>query len=256
MKTAIKFVAAGIFFVAAISIMGRGPDSGSLSGGWGVAANVAWLLDSAIVTLVSVAFFAWAVRDRKQGGEVRAGARPGDAGERPRSSLWAPVLITASVSFVVFSTTVWLVVSAGLNNAYSYEVVDQEARAAQPVDVATGVYDVVDASYSICGDGDAYQACAFMHAAMWETACADRELSIQALMNCSQLRSFVDETTEEANACGSGCYTVAEDGRWGWNYYKPVAEFQTVYVDALPEVTHEEHCYFSLGAIEIGACNG
>lgn len=140
--------------------------------------------------------------------------------------------------------------AAGVANGYSFEVVD---RPAQQVTEFTAI--TFESGSQICGGGAAYQACAYMHAAMYNSVCGTSDwsrLTRAARETCGELGDFVDDVLERSRSCGYGCNTVANaEGRWGWSYLRPVAVTTQVTVD---RVTHIETCWFNLGPVRLGNC--
>ena len=147
-------------------------------------------------------------------------------------------------------------VIGGFSNAYSVEVVDQEARLATSHQELTGRYSVSYASDQLCGDGEDLLSCVNQHVVLYNIVCADRPLTDDGNEICSSLSGFVDEIQAEYDRCGTGCETQAdEDGLWGWPYLRLTPETASVSTgDWLPEISHHEHCYFKLGQIQVGSC--
>lgn len=170
-----------------------------------------------------------------------------------RSRHLAAILISVAMSVLIVVGTMFALVGAGLANAYSFEVVDRQSA---NLENFNGIR--FDAGEPICGGGDDYSTCLNMHIAMYNSVCAgsglpsgDRLIK-SALDTCSRLSSFIDDVRARSASCGFGCTTRADgDGRWGWEYLRPVAATNTVTVD---RVTHREHCWFNLGAIKLGNC--
>lgn len=184
-------------------------------------------------------------------------AAPPPVGARQRKR-WPVALAASLITGVLFGLLVVALVSTGLGNAYSFTVVDQEARAGTFREELTGRHDLTEAKKRICGGDEDYLSCLNQHVTLYNTVCADQDLTEEATQLCSQLDDFVDSTRSRYRTCGSGCRTqVDSSGQWGWPYLNQVPETTEVSNgDALPEISHVENCYFSLGPVRIGNCPG
>ena len=189
--------------------------------------------------------------------------RPGPdpaAGSDPASSGRAAAGLTGRSARILAVAGVMLLVGLGIvgvSRGYPVEVVTQEAHAETFRDVPTGRFDLVEvADDQLCGDFEAYQKCVDQHAALYRASCAALPLTEEGESVCAALRSFIDDSQLEADACGEDCYTaVDESGLWGWPRLRAVAETERVSNDDAQERrTRTEYCRFDLGPIEIGTC--
>lgn len=162
-------------------------------------------------------------------------------------------LITAAAVSGLFA----ILIVAGLNNSYSFTVVDQPEQTIQEA----GGIDLISGE-QICGGDEDYNNCVNMHVAMYNTVClapqspfedfGGSSLSPASVATCGDLSAFIDDVLARADSCGYGCTTIAdENGRWGWAFLNPHARSTEVLI---PEITHEEYCWFELGAISLGNC--
>lgn len=158
--------------------------------------------------------------------------------------------ITAVTTAVAASSLMVALFAVGVNNGYTFIVVD---RPAEEIVEFVGVS--FESGDRICGGGADYQACAYMHASMYNSVCtgsAWRSLTDSARRTCDDLSDFVDGVIRRSATCGFGCTTQADSsGRWGWSYLRPVAQTVSVSID---RVTHQESCWFRLGPLQIGSC--
>lgn len=232
--------------------------------GVGIVAFIALCLDVAIRHRIDRARHQSATTADVQlaaSGEVPASGSAAFVGAAPAYIGALAVVITIAVGASVFGA----LAVAGLNNAYAYPVVDQEARAATTRTAYSGSIDLVTSSDRICGGGEDYRDCVTLHVAMYNSLCVTGGLTFShftlsrtAVATCEDLDQFIDDTKARLANCGYGCTTAAgDDGRWGWSYLRPIAVTVTETAnDALPEVGHTEHCVFSLGPIQLGSCPG
>lgn len=155
----------------------------------------------------------------------------------------------AMTALIVFGVSLGLF-AAGVANGYTFEVVD---RPPQQVTEFTGI--AFERGPQICSGNSAYQACAYMHAAMYSSVCGTSDwprLTRAARETCRELDGFVEGVIARSLSCGFGCNTIADaEGRWGWSYLRPVAVTTQVEID---RVTHLETCWFNLGPVKFGNC--
>lgn len=162
-----------------------------------------------------------------------------------KKAIWGPIILMILLSFLV----------VGLTNSYDVEIVDQEAKPATESRVYSGKYIVVESKTQICGPGEDYLACVNAHIGNYNSVCLERKSKLVDLFHkCRELRRFIRETSEEYETCGMGCETGGE-GKWGWPYLRLKQQsYMASNNDALPRLTHKEHCFFDLGVLKIGTC--
>lgn len=167
------------------------------------------------------------------------------------TAVWA-----SAVTGVAVAAVVWILISIGLGNAYSYEVVDQEDRGATSSVHFTDEVDMTRTGERICSDGDNYHDCVNFHVTMFNVACARQNLSFSAKIDCDALGKFVDDVKAKDNECGFGCTVAGDDtGKWGWEILRPHPHSEmTSDNNSRPKITHTEHCVFVLGDIKLGSC--
>lgn len=175
-----------------------------------------------------------------------------------RDSKKFTIMMTSAITTVLLGLVVAALIIAGLNNAYSFKVVDQPARKETYHQQFTGKYDITPSHLQVCGDGEDYASCVKQHEVLYEAVCADTSLTEKGLATCRSLNDFLAGSRVELQKCGSGCMTKAgENGLWGWPYIRAVPATSLVSNnDRLPEISHSEHCYFKLGPARIGNCPG
>lgn len=166
--------------------------------------------------------------------------------------------LTVAITLTLGSSVLGTLMIAGLNNAYSFPVVVQEARPATTQLVHGSAMNLTQTDGRICGGGEDYSDCLNMHIAMYNSVCVGMPLTASARSTCADLSTFIDDVSARAADCGSGCTTrTDEQGLWGWAYLRPTSERVAISNDnRLPEITHDEHCVFSLGAVQFGNCPG
>ena len=164
--------------------------------------------------------------------------------------------LTVVITLAMLSSAVGALIVAGLNNAYSYTVVLQEAEPATTQPGFGSSVNLASGGGDLCGDGDDYTGCLNMHVAMYNSVCVGVSLTATAQSTCSSLSAFIEDVRIQADGCGSGCTTQAdEQGRWGWAYLRPAPAPTMVSNDnALPELSYERYCLFSLGPVQVGDC--
>ncbi|MDN4489246.1 hypothetical protein QQX13_00210 [Demequina sp. SYSU T00068] len=254
MLRGIKYALAAIFATVAIANLVHGPGSPSLFGAWGIALNIAWVLDVTLQSAAAVGWFLWARRGHlRPRSDDEQDPRPRTS--RARKPLWVPVVTTATATAVILGLSGWALVDTGLNNAYSFEVVDQQARSATTHTAYAGNYRLIGTGDYLCGDDEDFYGCLSQHVAMYNTVCVGMALDSTAQDRCEQLSDFIDDLNETYSTCGYGCRTRTDDQRWGWDRQKLVANTVSASSDnAVAEITHLEHCYFELGSLTIGNC--
>lgn len=167
-------------------------------------------------------------------------------------------VLASAVTAVVVSGVVALLVAIGLNNAYSFTVVDQEAHAATSRLVTADDFNLVANKSQLCKPGDDYTGCLNMHVVMYNSVCIGQSLAPAAVQKCTDLSRFIEDVRVRAAGCGYGCTTSeTNSGLWGWSYLRldPVS-VSISNKDERPEISHEEHCHFELGPVELGNCRG
>ncbi len=179
--------------------------------------------------------------------------------KRPREA--APVYVatlTVVIMFSVLSSLLGALAVAGLNNAYSYEVVLQQASPATTQDGYGSAMNLTQSGGVLCGDDEDYNGCLNMHIAMYNSVCVGTTLTSSAQSTCESLLDFIDDVRAQVDTCGAGCTTQADaEGRWGWEYLRPSPGRASILNDnAVSEIKYQEHCLFSLGPIQIGSCPG
>lgn len=144
----------------------------------------------------------------------------------------------------------------GLMNGYERVVIDQEARDPTPERVYTGRIDLYSSEEQICDPGDDFHSCMVAHAAMYNSLCRGLDLTSYAEETCEQLGDTVDNLIEQDAICGGECLTGGDPGDiWGWGYLEVSPETEIIRNnDGLPEISHQERCYFDLRVIQIGSC--
>ncbi len=181
-------------------------------------------------------------------------------GDKSRSEA-APMyiaLLTVVITFSVLSSVLGALAVAGLNNAYSYRVVLQEAVPATSQDGYGSAMNLTQSGGDLCGDGEDYGGCLNMHVSMYNSVCVGTALTTSAQATCSSLLDFIEDVRVQVEDCGTGCTTRANaEGRWGWAHLRPSVGRVSISNDnAVSEVSTEEHCLFVLGPIQLGSCPG
>lgn len=170
-----------------------------------------------------------------------------------RRSFVTATTIAALITGLTVAGVLVALFAAGLGSAYATEVVDRPAQVVSKIDGIAFAY-----GDRICGGGADYVTCAYQHVTMYNSLCTnpntfvDLDLVPEAVNTCERLRVFAEDVLARSGECGYGCTTTASaDGLWGWAYLHPVPVKVDMRVD---EVVHEEHCWFSLGPIQLGYC--
>lgn len=172
-----------------------------------------------------------------------------------RKSARNSTVVTAVITTAAVLTAVGIVLAIGLNNGYTSTVIDRPESTDR-------VYSGIEFSDGdqICGDNDDFNVCVNMHIAMYNSICVSPELPYSydlspfAEAACEGLDEFIDKARDTYAGCGAGCVTIADkDGRWGYSYMVPAAWMKQVTV---AEISHQERCWFDLGAFTLGYCPG
>ena len=165
-------------------------------------------------------------------------------------------VVAAAVGAAVTALLTVILISLGLGSGYSVTIVDQEQRAATVRSEIDEDFTIVDTKKRICGDGEDYAGCTKAHIAHHKTICTKQSLTRAAEITCDELKDFLKALQAELEKCVPGCTTKAIDGEWGSTY----RQLQPVLIDVpnsddREQITHVEHCVFSLAGITLGECN-
>lgn len=259
MRSVVSYVLAGVFFALGLVRMFTGPEHSGFTGAFGAALSLAWVVDT---LLAFGAAAGWVILARRaiasRNNAESTGGTESNAAEQPkRGARWIPIGLSSLATALVVVVVGLALIDAGLRNAYSITVVDQESRSADFHYEPTGRYDLVASTEYICGDGYQFYTCIEQHRTMHNTVCVSVFLTDLATATCARLRLFIEEGYVRLEACGYGCETRADDGKWGWTHLRLRAETTLVSNgDEIPEISHREHCYFELGRLALGICPG
>ena len=161
-----------------------------------------------------------------------------------------------AITFGILVVIGFMALSSGGKFFETWEKTDHEYSAGTFRTEYTGNNDVSYSGDYICGDGEDYQWCVNQHVAVYNSSCANQNLTTSAGETCDKLLDFINNTKSRLWSCGNNCRTIADsDGKWGWQYLKVTPETQQISNgDEQEEVTHTAICIIQVGGLKIGEC--